>query len=80
MFHVPDVTSLLGSLVGTELDLGCGILGYESHEKHDSMKELKDERSENKLKRYACNCVCTSHSLLFIPSGRFRCSADGTLF
>ncbi len=42
------------------------------------MKELKDERLKNKLKQHAC--VFTSHSLLFILSGRFRCSDDGMLF
>ncbi len=36
MFRFPDIASLLGSSASMELDLGCGILGYESHEKKDS--------------------------------------------
>ncbi len=40
------------------------------------MKELKDERSKNELKRHACNCVLTSHLLLFLLSDKFRCSAE----
>ncbi len=36
MFHFPDVTSLLCSSSGTELDLRCEIHGYEFHEKHNS--------------------------------------------
>ncbi len=39
MFHFPEVTSLLSSSA-TELDVECGIVGYELHEKHD------DERAE----------------------------------
>ncbi len=51
-----------------ELDLEC------------VMKELKDERSKTKLKRYACDCFFTSHLLVFILWGRFRCRVDGTLY
>ncbi len=36
MFRFQDVTSLLGSSAGAELDLGCRILEYGSREKHDS--------------------------------------------
>ncbi len=34
LFHFPDITSLLCSSADTELDLGCGVLGYKH--KHDS--------------------------------------------
>lgn len=37
---------LLGSSGSMELGLGCGSLGYESCEKCDTIKELKDSRSK----------------------------------
>ncbi len=43
MFWFPDVTTVLGSSSGTELDLGCRIFGDESHKKHDSCWKMKDE-------------------------------------
>lgn len=61
MFHFPDI-SLLCSSVSTELDLGCGILEYESREKHDSQfKELKDNREVRKTKitpKARCVIIC----------------------
>ncbi len=52
MFRFLDVTSLLGSSAGTELDLGCGILGYGSCEKHDSRWKswrMRDRKTTNTL-------------------------------
>ncbi len=36
--------------------------------------------TNRKTNRHDCDCVFTSQLLLFILSGRYRCSADGMLF